>query len=94
MEILYWIVIIIFLLFVLWGILDWTSFFTELWHDSGVKKTIFAVIGFLLLCTPAVVKEFVPKYYGLSIWALILYVAAFLFYRHLIVGTHKEDKEG
>ena len=93
MEIIYWVFILIVAVAVLFSIKDFIRFILISLANDGVKFTLFIIVLAILFIAPSVVKQLAPNYYGLSIWVLILYVVGSLFYRHLVVGTHKEDKE-
>jgi hypothetical protein len=84
MEIVYWIFIALFLLFVLWGIKDWVNMFKIIWHDNGWLFSLLTIILFVLFIIPSIVKDYAPNYYGFSIWILILYVVGLFIYRFTI----------
>ncbi|MEK5175074.1 hypothetical protein NST63_17905 [Heyndrickxia sp. FSL W8-0496] len=89
-----WIILAVFAILVLIGIKDgFNALFTSL-YENGLKTTIFLVIFFILYLSPSLVKDYAPKYYGLSIWALILYICGFLIYRMFWYNKPKEDEEG
>lgn len=76
---------------VLFGLKDWFRFILNSFAEHGVKATFLLIVLSVLVIAPSFVKDYAPKYYGFSIWALILFVGGFLAYRHLIKGTHDQE---
>jgi hypothetical protein len=72
MDIVYLIVIVLFLLLVFWGIKDWINVFFVLWHENGVLFTLLTILLLIFFILPSILKDYAPQYYGLSIWLLIL----------------------
>lgn len=93
MDIIYWIFIGIVGVAVLFTIKDFIRFILISFARDGTKFTLFIIVLTILFIAPSIVKQIVPKYYGLSIWILILYVVGYLFYRNLIVKTYKDDEK-
>lgn len=81
MDILYWIVIGLFLLFVLIGLKDGIRAFFHLWYSEGLLFAILSAIFLILFLAPGIVKQYAPGYYGLAVWSLILYAGSLLVYR-------------
>lgn len=91
MDILYWILIGIFVLALLYGVLNWLGVFMWSWEENGKGFTIKLIILFILFIVPSQVKEYAPEYYGFAIWALILYCVALLIHKLWTKGLDKVD---
>ncbi|PKR86091.1 hypothetical protein [Heyndrickxia camelliae] len=92
MDILYWILIGLFIIMVLFGLKNWLRFILYSFAEHGLLAGLLLLIFCVLLIAPSLIKEFAPHYYGYSIWALILYIAGLLFYRWNKTGF--KDEEG
>jgi hypothetical protein len=81
MIILFWIVVSLLILFVLMGLWEWLGFFSWSWYAHGKMFTLFILSFVLLLCTPAITKQYAPQYFDYSVISIYLYVIGFLIYR-------------
>jgi hypothetical protein len=82
-----WILLGFFFLLIMFGLKDGIKAFIGIWFSDGFLFAGLVAVFFILFITPSLVKEFAPSYYGLAIWALILYSVGLVSYRFLKRGS-------